>query len=456
MLSKLQTRVSALLSNKKRGQLIEGIDSGLTGEAPETVNNQPGTILTKQILRLLLFVLGALAMVMVVINIVVAVNSSSKKKGSGNKADLKPEELKIEIASKALDPEKMWRNHFEDKLIESEGKVNDKLSLIDESLKQKEKTIEEKTRADLELMRQQLEFAKNELKEATEELKSFRAELIIGKDKEGSGDEAFTDYGNIASYLVDNDRDIARPKSSRSFIPETAYVSGILLGGISVSTGAFSSSEPTPVIIRITDRGNLPRNFEVDLRKCRILGSSYGDLSSERAIIRAEVMSCQDLENEQVITTKIAGMAFGDDGVNGVKGRVVQTSTRQLQHAFLGGILSGFAGAAKSGEQFTFTGAGAINTKQPPFKDRLKDSTLGGMGTAGEKIADYYLRQAENMSPVLQIPAGSRVDVVFTKGVYLGSMNVRRSIEQDRRVSSSKQDSTGNNTSSGSSNYRGE
>lgn len=446
MLGNLKTRISALLGKKGQGQGGRGIDSGLTDGASETANNQPGTILAKQILRLVLFILGALATVIVVINVVAAVNSSSRKKGSDSKADVKPEELKIELAGNALDPEKMWRNHFEEKLIDSEGKVNDKLLLIDESLKEKERTIEERTRADLELMRQQLEFAKNELREATEELRSFKEEQLMDKQQEG-GREAFTDYGNITSYQIDTDRDIARPKSSRNFIPETAYVSGVLLGGISVSTGAFSSSEPTPVIIRITDRGNLPKNFEVDLKSCRILGSSYGDLSSERAIIRAEVMSCNDITSEQIITTKIAGMAFGDDGVNGVKGKVVQTSTKQLQHAFLGGVLSGFAGAAKSGEQFTFTGAGAINTKQSPFKDRLKDSTLGGMGTAGEKIADYYLRQAENMSPVLQIPAGSRVDVVFTKGAYIGSQNVRRNIEQDRRINSNNQTSTSSNGS---------
>ncbi len=144
-------------------------------------------------------------------------------------------------------------------------------------------------------------------------------------------------------------------------------------------------------------------------------------------------MSCTDSKNDQITTTKIAGVIFGDDGVNGIKGRLVQTSNKQLQHAFIGGLLSGFSNTAKNTSGFAISGVGAVTTKVPPISERLKDNSLAGVGNAGEKIAEYYLRQAERMSPVLQIPAGSRVDVVFIKGVYLGSSDVRTHLERDRR-----------------------
>ncbi len=437
MLEKLKAKIEPLLGKKGSKPSL-----GLEGQEDDTVIAiEPKSILRRQILRLTLLILVGLVVVILVINIAININSPPRKK-PGNKQNIAGqgalEELKIEVASKSLDPEKMWRNHFEDKLLENESKVKEQLLLIDESLLKKEQEIESRTRADLEVMRQQLEFAKQELQEAAHELKLMREQQLMDRqnNRDRNSDKDLFDQGIITSRLIDNELEIARPKSRRYFIPETAYVSGVLLGGISVSTGAFAASEPTPVIIRVAGRGNLPKNFDVDLKTCRILGSSYGDLPSERAIIRAEVMSCTDQKSEEIITTKIAGIAFGDDGVNGIKGRVVQTSGKQLQHAFLGSVLSGFAGAAKSGEQFSITGAGAINTKQSPFGDRLKDSTLTGFGSAGEKLADYYLKQAENMSPVLQIPAGSRVDVVFTKGVYLGSMDVARSIERERRLGS--------------------
>lgn len=42
--------------------------------------------------------------------------------------------LNLEVASNALDIEKMWRNHFEDKLIDSKAKADEKLQLIETSI----------------------------------------------------------------------------------------------------------------------------------------------------------------------------------------------------------------------------------------------------------------------------------------------------------------------------------
>jgi hypothetical protein len=342
--------------------------------------------------------------------------------------------LDIEIASKALDPEVMWRNHFEDKLTEGNKKLDDRLKVIAESFKKKEEEIDISTKEQISGLQEQLIMAREELLEATQELKMAREERErFDRNKEGREVE---DSGNLQVHRLEQELSIGRPKSSRNFIPETTYIKGVLLGGISVSTGVNSPHEPTPVIVRIIGSGNLAKNFDLDIKTCRILGSSYGDLSSERAIIRAEVMSCVDEKTEQVVTTKIAGVIFGNDGLGGVKGKVVQTSNKQLKNVVLGGLLSGFSNTAKSTDQFALTSMGAISTKQPPFGERLKDNSLAGLGNAGEKIADYYLRQAESMSPVLQIPAGSKVDVVFTKGVYLGSLDVKEHLNKDRRSSS--------------------
>jgi hypothetical protein len=48
------------------------------------------------------------------------------------------------------------------------------------------------------------------------------------------------------------------PRDSKLYIPETSYVEGTLIGGISVSTSVGSSSEPVPVVIRVTGKGSLP------------------------------------------------------------------------------------------------------------------------------------------------------------------------------------------------------
>jgi hypothetical protein len=142
------------------------------------------------------------------------------------------------------------------------------------------------------------------------------------------------------------------PLSSFNHIPATSYVSGNLLGGIAVSTSVNTQSEPIPVIIKLTGKGNLPDEFAVKLKSCRILASCYGDISSERAIIRAEELICEDKEAGLFISTKVAGIIHGDDGANGIRGTVVSMSDKHLKNAFLGSMLSGFAGLQKGKNLF--------------------------------------------------------------------------------------------------------
>ena len=388
------------------------------GEAAEITN--PSKILMRQVVRL-----GLIAGVLVIVTAAV-VNFLAANKEKGKKPIEEEQAVSVPIvaASSAIDPEKMWRNHFEDKLTENTNEVSQKLRVIEDSMAKKEEEIAERNKKEMAEMEEKLRFARQELQDAINELK-------MAKEMNPKEQAREIEFGhNVVSHVIEDERQISRPKSSRNYIPETAYVQGVLLGGISVSTSVGSSSEPVPVAIRITGRGNLPASFAVDLKHCRILGSSYGDLSSERAIIRAEVLVCE--QDEQIITTRVAGIVYGDDGSNGIKGKVVQTSNKQVQHALVGGVLSGFAATAKSADQFNISSIGAISTKKTGVGERLRDNSLAGVGNAGDKLADYYLRQAEMMSPVLQISGGTRVDVMFTKGVYLGSHGVRKELAKAR------------------------
>jgi hypothetical protein len=291
------------------------------------------------------------------------------------------------------------------------------------------------SKLEIENMQEQLHFAREELSNALEEVRLARQEMNAMRVSHDAADSNVAYVPNITSITPSSNIQFDIPKNSKRYIPETAYLKGILLGGINVSTAMGSSAEPVPVIIRVTDMGNLPKDFDTDLRNCRILGSAYGDLSSERAVIRLETMSCEDKTKEEIITTKIAGIIFGDDGMNGIKGKVVQTSNKHIKNAILGGVLSGFAQNMKGGDAMSITSLGVIGTKKKGISDMARDSTFTGASNAAEKIADYYLKQAESMSPILLISGGSKVDIVFTKGVYLGQLDTKDWIERDRKVS---------------------
>jgi len=346
--------------------------------------------------------------------------------------------LKLEVASHALDIDKMWRNHFEDKLTDAKTSADEKLKLIETSINEQSTTYTNQLKTEIEKLKAQMQYLSEEQASSRREFSNARAKSD-DEDKSQKSNYPLIDESRITVNHMDRGEIFDRPKSARSFIPETAYVKGILLGGIAVSTSIGSSSEPVPVVIRITERGSLPKNFNIDLTHCKIMGSSYGDLSSERAIVRAEVLSCTDPVSELIYTTKVAGLIHGDDGMNGIKGKVVQTSGKHLKNAIVGGMISGFASSAKGQDQIIISSFGSGTTKKKGMGDMLQEGGFAGASNAAEKIADYYIKQAESMSPVLLVSGGTKVDIVFTKGVYLNALDVQEKLEQLRSEKAKKQ-----------------
>jgi hypothetical protein len=76
--------------------------------------------------------------------------------------------------------------------------------------------------------------------------------------------------------------------------------------------------------------------------------------------------------------------------------------------------------------------------KKKNMGDMLQEGGLAGASNAAEKVADYYIKQAERMSPVLLVSGGTKVDIVFTKGVYLGALDVQEKLEQYRAEKAKK------------------
>ena len=175
-----------------------------------------------------------------------------------------------------------------------------------------------------------------------------------------------------------------------------------------------------------------PKDLAVNVKDCRLLASCYGDISSERAIVRAEELICENKQAGLYTATKVSGVIYGDDGANGIRGTVVSMSDKHLKNALVGGVLSGFAGTAKGKEGVNLSALGVIGTKSKGMKDMAQDGIMNGASSAAEKLADYHIKLAENISPVILVSGGTKVDVVFTKTVQIGSSNVDEIIKAER------------------------
>ena len=211
------------------------------------------------------------------------------------------------------------------------------------------------------------------------------------------------------------------PKTAHNYVPAGSFIEAILLGGLDAHAGVHAQSDPHPVLMRVLDNGVLPNNRNSQLENCRLIGAGYGDISSERAYIRLERMSC---EQKGFFTDyPVYGYVTGPDGKDGIRGRVVIRDKDVVSRAFIGGFLGGLSdGATQSFTTQSISPLGSIETVKST--DILAYSGAEGVGNAMELYARYNIKRAEMYQPVIEIPAGTKVNVVFNRGFYLDGLSV--------------------------------
>lgn len=206
-----------------------------------------------------------------------------------------------------------------------------------------------------------------------------------------------------------------------SYIPAGSYARAVLLNGVDVSAGVTSQASPQPVLLKLTHKGSLPNKFFGKMKECRVIAAAYGDLSSERAYMRLETLSCVQPDGH-VIETEVDGyVSSARDGKNGVRGRVVIRDAEMLKRGFMGGVLSGLGKATShSFGSTSISPFGSVNTSTAKGADIFKQAGAQGTADAFELMARYNIQRAEQYQPVIQISANTKVEIVFHSGTKFG------------------------------------
>ena len=203
---------------------------------------------------------------------------------------------------------------------------------------------------------------------------------------------------------------------AKNLIPSGTFARAVLLNGVEAPTGGQANGNPMPLLMELTDKAVLPNRFRSDIQRCFVTANATGDLSSERVLIRLDRLSCLD-ETGGAVDVKLTGYVAGEDGKTGLRARVVTRSGQAIANALLVGTLSGLGEAVSLAAQESSTNfAGTVTTTvKNPWKSGLGD----GMKDALDRIADYYLRLADKIFPVLEIDAGRKVDIVVTQSASI-------------------------------------
>lgn len=256
------------------------------------------------------------------------------------------------------------------------------------------------------------------------EIISFgNAEPSRGAGSVGGGSEGVTE---VIGFPTDEKArkygtTTGRPDSARrqiDFLPAGSFVRVAMLNGVDAPTGGQAQSNPLPVAFHVLDVANLANQHKLDIRDCRVIAATWGDLSSERMMGRTETLACV-IEGEAV-EMPIKGQVIGEDGKAGVRGRLVTKQGQLLANTLFAGALSGIGKAFQSSATITSMGGGGITQTIDP--DKIGQAAIGGgVGSAGQQLAQYYLKAADKLYPVIETDGGRTVELLITKGaVYSG------------------------------------
>jgi len=251
-----------------------------------------------------------------------------------------------------------------------------------------------------------------------------------------AGSTAATLGGAVNNALENVKAKVSFKKNAYAgFLPPGAYAPIALLNGLDAGTAAANQSNPQPVLMNIQDNATLPGSANYKLRSCFVLGSAYGDLSAERVYVRLARLSCVDKSSKLVLSSPIQGYIVDSDGKLGLRGVVVSRQGALLGKSLLAGFAQGLSGALGQAEGTT-TNSVFGTASSFSGSSALKNSGLSGASSASSQLAQFYLKEAEAIFPVITVDAGRTGNIVFSDGVQLqwgdGSANFTKDVTPEQ------------------------
>lgn len=210
---------------------------------------------------------------------------------------------------------------------------------------------------------------------------------------------------------------------SENYLPPNSIATARVIVGVDASAGVTSQSDPLPVVLRITGPARSVfrdgKLLTTRIEGCLVNGAARGDLSSEKVYVKLQRMTCPQANGRYAVSDVKGFIAFG--GKTGVRGRVVSREGSLAMQAFLSGLVGG-AGSALQGAFSvpvlrTETGQGNVPT--PDLGNVGLRALGGGAEETGKTVSKYLIERAEQYQPVIEMPTGVDVEIVFLEGVFI-------------------------------------
>lgn len=202
-------------------------------------------------------------------------------------------------------------------------------------------------------------------------------------------------------------------KTEGVMLPAGSYVKAKILTGVDVPEG-----KTYPVLMVLDFSYVAPNDHKIDLSGCFMIAKAEGNLSTERVQMQATKMSCVSRKGKMFERDVNGFIADDKDGSFAMKGKVNSKQGRVASMAFLSGIVQGVGQAVQAAQTSQSVnplgGSSSVLTG-----DSTKYMVAGGAANAAGMVAQWYLQQAQSLSPTVEVGSGRDVWIVMKDKVSL-------------------------------------
>ena len=192
---------------------------------------------------------------------------------------------------------------------------------------------------------------------------------------------------------------------------------GTVISGVNAPILNFGNSSDitsNPVYISLDSEIMLANNHTIKAEECMLLGAAAGQLTDSRGTIILNKISCI-LTNHKTGKTyraedRIEGWVFGEDGLVGLKGRLITREgdiiATALPLTLLETAMTYITEKARSSVQ-------VVGTNDVGFGGYISSGAKYGGTEVLTKLADIYIKYLDALNPVVSILPGREVTVAF-------------------------------------------
>lgn len=229
---------------------------------------------------------------------------------------------------------------------------------------------------------------------------------------------SFSQSGGTASR-IDPANGVTTYTDSPNYLPPNSIANATVVVGVDATTNTRSQSDPLPVLLRVTGPARSVfqdgKLLATRVQGCMVNGAAYGDLSSEKVYVKLLRMTCPQPGGRYAVSEVKGFLAYG--GKVGIRGRVVSREGGLTTQAFLAGLIGGAGSAFENAARIPILGQG--EPELPSAGTVGVTAIAGGAKQAGTTISDYLIERAEQYQPVVEMPTGAQVEVVFLDGTFI-------------------------------------